>query len=141
MIKKLNFAQSKPKLVILHDILNKQIVRNGQTLNITIDDIGDDYINMLLSKKYTRQMIEKEFNTPTDKYGHLTNWTHKNDYLLAAYSNVTRRLVMKFIQEIGYRQRSYGIYDAMIVSDKAELLETINQMRNRLDELEKRFCS
>lgn len=140
----------RPKLAILYDMVNKQIMCNG-TINVTFDDVDEEYKNKLLDPefvenrrngqfRYTTQNINDEFNIKTEReYRYLRNgYLEENVLLKRAFMNVTKRLIIEFIKN--------PTITATKKDDKVELLEIVNlqksliaEMSNKLDELENRI--
>lgn len=127
---KLEFIKSKLKLVILYDMVNRQIICNG-TVDVTFSDVGIDG---------SAENIGDEFYIETDKNGYYPKDGHleKNTTLARAFANVTKRLIIEFIRNPANL--------AIKKDDKAELLEIVNQQKsliakigNKLDELENRI--
>lgn len=148
---KLNFTKSRPKIVILFDILNRRIIYNGNIIDVTFGDVDESIINAYVGREFIvngyRKVyknigeIETTFNLdipPVCKY--FSDNTHSvnnyfrdiNPFLKIAFINIAKRLALEYIMQ--YRDNPTLSVEHK-KDNKSELLEIIDSLQLQINGL------
>lgn len=155
--KTLDFTKSKPKLVILFDLINRKIKYGDITVDVVFEDVDEatikSYIGRILLFNGNGKICENiediraAFNLEIPNnckyfsYGYTTYankyFSSVNPFIKIAFINVTRRLILEYIMQY----RDNPTINAPKKDNKTELLTIIDNLQMQINDLKERIAN
>lgn len=146
--KMLQFLNHKPRNIILLNKRNWTITHNDNIIVPQFSDIDEKYIKSTLGRNYwykneyvtfTIEIIREQF----DEVILSNSVVSSNSYVSSAFTNVVKRLVLEYIMQ--YRDNPTSSANPTSTNehkkDKAELLETIDNLQSQINQLKEQIKS